>query len=174
MQAGVALPANRRRLSVFSGYLSSLEQTSVVFNCLQQSHTLNLTGHSVRLRRFFRMDVLLIASVLSTAYIATALPIASARPTFSRLSRPSVFTEPRALFVQPMLSMPSRLTCPSCPEHSLLFVRSACIARLGFLPSPTYPAFPAISAESGLSVGQRIAATVTQRPDEGYFLWWGD
>lgn len=153
MQAGVALPANRRRLSVFSGYLSSLEQTSVVFNCLQQSHTLNLTGHSVRLRRFFRMDVLLIASVLSTAYIATALPIASARPIFSRLSRPSVFTEPRALFVQPMLSMPS---------------------RLGFLPSPTYPAFPAISAESGLSVGQRIAATVTQRPDEGYFLWWGD
>jgi hypothetical protein len=133
MQAGVALPANRRRLSVFSGYLSSLEQTSVVFNCLQQGHTLNLMGHSVRLRRFFRMDVLLIASVLSTAYIATALPIAFARPIFSRLSRPSVFTEPRALFVQPMLSMASRLPCPSCPRALLTLRALSTYRALGIL-----------------------------------------
>ena len=118
MQAGVPLPANRRRLSVISGCLNSLGQTSAVFNCLQQSHTLNLMGHSVRLRRFFRMDVLLIASVLSTAYIATALPIASARPIFSSLSRPSVFTGPRALFVQPVLSMPPSTPYSSCSQHA--------------------------------------------------------
>lgn len=159
MQAGVALPANRRRLSVFSGYLSSLEQTSVVFNCLQQSHTLNLTGHSVRLRRFFRIDVLLIASVLSTAYIATALPIASARPTFSRLSRPSVFTEPRALFVQPMLSMPSRLTCPSCPR-ALLTLRALSMYRaLGIL------AVSNISSLSSDFSGVRVVGWSAHRSD---------
>lgn len=155
------LPANRRRLFAFSGYSSSLQLSSA------EPLTQPDGGCAPDCANFFGMAVRSISSVLS---IASALPMASALSIFSglsllsifsRLSKPSrlsVLTGPRALFVQPVLSMPPRTpTLRTLSTHRTLGIP-----------------FAAFSAESGLSVGQRIAATVTQGNDERYFLWWGD